>query len=274
MNFSIASSVFVNYSIEDAIRIIADAGYHGVDIWGGRPHVYRRDLNKMRLKNLLSIIQDKGLTVPSFMPAFFRYPHSLSNPNKIIRQDSLEYMRICIENAAILRAQSILIVPGRSLHGQPHNEAWQRLVESTQTVCEYAQPYGITPVIEPVNTWVSDLINTAADADRLIQQAGFDNLGITLDTGHVHLSGESFTEAMAIVGKRIFQIHVNDNDGKSQQNRVLGEGTFDFDTFKKNLKDICYQGFLTNEIGWEYTLAPEKAAKSALSRMQNIFHEK
>jgi protein FrlC len=270
MKFSIASSVFVNYAIEDAVRLIASAGYQGVDIWGGRPHAYRQDLTARRLKSLSALLEDLGLSVPSFMPAFFRYPHSLSNPNPVIRENSLDYMRMCIENAGALNAGSILIVPGRSLNGQSHKEAWHHLVESTRTVCELARPYGLVPTIEPVNRWVSDLVNTAADADRLIQEAGCENLGITLDTGHVHLSPEAFSEAVAIAGERLYQIHVNDNDGTSQQNLVLGEGTFDFANFKKILKDIHFQGFLTNELGWEYTLSPDEAAQAAISQMQTI----
>jgi fructoselysine 3-epimerase len=271
MKFSVASSVFVNYAIEDTVRLIAEAGYQGVDIWGGRPHVYRRDLNPQRLEALSNLVERLGLSVPSFMPAFFRYPHSLSNPNPVIRKDSLDYMRMCIENAAVLKARAILIVPGRSLHGQTHEDAWGRLVESTRTVCEMARPYGLTPVVEPVNRWVSDLVNTAADADRLIQQADCDNLGITLDTGHVHLSEERFPDAVRIAGGRLYQIHVNDNDGQSQQNLVLGEGTFDFDAFKAILSDLDYQGFLTNELGWEYTLDPDQAVKVAMAQMRKIF---
>ena len=37
MKLGIASSVFVNYSIENTIDLVAAAGYDGVDIWGGRP---------------------------------------------------------------------------------------------------------------------------------------------------------------------------------------------------------------------------------------------
>jgi protein FrlC len=271
MKISIASSVYVNYAIEDAAIHISKAGCDGIDIWGGRPHVYRQDLGPKRLNSLRSLLENEGLSVPSFMPAFFRYPHSLSNPNEIIRQDSLEYMYICIDNAVTLGAKSVLIVPGRCLHGQEPEDAWQRLIESVQAVCEYAKPFAIRLSIEPVNYYVSDLVNTASDAVRIIQQVAYEHLGVTLDTGHVHLSDETFTEALAKCEDRLHQIHVNDNDGKKQQNLVLGKGTFDFKAFVATLEKHQYSGFLTSELGWEYTLDPDPAVALAVQRMREIF---
>ena len=81
MRISTATSVLYQYAIQDAIELVARIGFDGVDIWGGRPHVYRQDLSEPELVNLRRLIEDRGLTVVSFMPAFYRYPHSLSNPS-------------------------------------------------------------------------------------------------------------------------------------------------------------------------------------------------
>jgi sugar phosphate isomerase/epimerase len=45
MKLGTATSVLYQYTLQDAIPLIARAGYEGVDIWGGRPHAYRRDLS-------------------------------------------------------------------------------------------------------------------------------------------------------------------------------------------------------------------------------------
>lgn len=271
MKTSIASSVFVNYSIEDTVKIVSSIGFDGLDIWGGRPHIYRNDLDKKRLIKLSKLLNDEGITVPSFMPAFFRYPHSLSNPNPIIRNDSIDYMRECIYNAVQLNAQSVLLVPGRSLNGQSYDDAFSRLVESIFVINECAQSYDIRLAIEPVNHYVSDLVNTSADALKIITKVNSNNLSITLDTGHINLSSESIEDAINRSAELLQQIHINDNDGKTQQNLVLGEGTFNFVMFSNILKSIDYPGFLSLELGWEYTLEPESAAIFALQRMKSVF---
>lgn len=271
MKISTATSVFVNYSISDTVNHVADAGYDGVDIWGGRPHVYRRDLSEEELQDLRALLDDRGLSVPSLMPAFFRYPHSLTNPNDVVREDSLDYMRLCADNAVALGAEVLLIVPGRTLAGQSKDDAWARLADSVNSVCEYAKQYDIKLGIEPVNRYVSDLVNTAADAMRLIEQVECDRLGVVLDTGHVHLSDESADEALDRLGDRLYQVHVNDNDGQRQQNLILGEGTFDFAHFVDLLRDRGYEGSLTAELDWHYTLDPTPAVRRVAQIMHSMF---
>ncbi len=268
MRISTATSVYVNYSIEEAIRHASVAGYDGVDIWGGRPHVYRRDFSPRQLKALRALLDGEGLSVPSFMPAFFRYPHSLTNPNPVVRQDTLDYMRACADNAAALGASLLLIVPGRSLHGQPKDDAWQRLADGVNTICEEAASHPLRLAVEPVNGWVSDLVNTAADALRIVEQVGCERLGVALDTGHIHLSDEPPQVAVELAGDRLFQVHVNDNDGQHQQNLVPGDGSFDFAGFVEALRGAGYAGFITAELGWHYTLDPDPAVRLAAERMR------
>jgi len=261
VNISTTTSVFVNYALEEAIHHTAEAGYDGIDIWGGRPHVYRHDFGAQELCRIRDLIAQAHLTVPSFMPAFFRYPHSLVSPNETVRQDSLQYMYECADNAAALGAQSLLVIPGRSLSNQSPHDAWSRLLDSVAEVCRYTAQYDLMLAVEPANVSVSDLLNTAADAMRLIEAVGDDRLGVALDTGHIHLSSESPAQAVEACGTRLLQVHVNDNDGKSQQNLILGEGSFDFAGFIQLLQAHHYQGYLTTELGWSYTLEPVPAVR-------------
>ena len=118
MNLAVVSSVFSNYQLEHVLPIVARAGYEGIDLWGGRPHVFRSDLGPSRLKALRRQAADLGLEIVSVMPAFYRYPFSLTTSDERIRRDSLDYMKESIDNAVQLGAETVLTVPGRSLHGQ------------------------------------------------------------------------------------------------------------------------------------------------------------
>lgn len=273
MKLSAVSSVFVNYGIEDAISFIIETGCAGIDIWGGRPHVYRNDYPQSKLKQLRQRIEDNKLKVVSFLPAFFRYPHSLSSPNDAVRQDSLEYMRYCLDNAVTLGADILLIVPGRSLYGQSVEDACQRLVDSIDTVCGYAVGHPIQLGIEPANTAVTNLVVTSSDAMDIIHQLNHDNLGVVMDTGHINLTKEPLQEAITRLGKHLLQFHVNDNDGIRQQNSIPGEGTFDFAGFVETLDRNGFSGYLSIELGFEYTTDPLPAVTEAVSRMQQILEK-
>ena len=265
-----ATSVLLNYSITDAVSILAKMGFNGVDIWGGRPHVYRTDYSETELIRLRKMIEQENLVVSSFMPAFYRYPHSLSSPNERVREDSIDYMLRCADNAEILGAKVLLVVPGRSLYGQGVDDAFNRLLDSINQVCIYSEQYELKLGIEPANRLITDLVVTYQDVLTITNKLNHPSLGVVLDTGHLFLNKENLIDVMDNLGQLILQYHVNDNDGEVQQNLIPGDGDFDFQNFLSILNNIGYSGFLSLELGWDYTLDPEPALRKSLERLRGF----
>jgi len=264
-----ATSVLFQYAIKDAVSLVARIGFDGVDIWGGRPHVYRQDLTTEELVHLRHLIADHGLSVVSFMPAFYRYPHSLSNPNPKVRDDSIDYMRQCIDSAALLGAGIVLVVPDHSLHGQTREDALGRFAESVDVIARYAARYELKLGLEVLYYDETDLVNSADDALHIIEQLGYGNLGVVLDTGTLNLSKESPEEILARLDGLLLQVHVNDNDGgREQQNLIPGEGTYDFKSLIRTLREHHYSGFLSAELARGYAHDPEPALRTTLERLR------
>lgn len=270
MKIGIASSVYVNYSLQDAILSLVDMGYDGLDIWGGRPHIYRHDYSLEEIKSIKKLLKENNLTAISFMPAFYRYPHSLTSPNEVIRRDSLEYMRICIDNAAELNAGIVLVIPTRSLHGQDTEDARNHLITSIDILCQYANQYNLKLGLEVVNKYLSDIVNTANGAKRLIEELNHQNIGVVLDTGHMNLGQEDTKEAIRTISDNLLQIHVNDNDGIVQSNLVPGDGNYDFIELIEILHSVNYEGFLSAELGYQFSPDPESAVQLTSQRLHRL----
>jgi protein FrlC len=269
MKLSTATSVLYQYAIQDAVVIAARTGYEGVDIWGGRPHVYRQDLSVEELVDLRRQIEGLGLAVPSFMPAFYRYPHSLSNPNPKVRDDSIAYMRQCIDNAAVLGAGIVLVVPDHSLHGETRRNSLDRIIESIDVLALYASQYDLKLGIEILYYDETDLVNSVDDALGIIDKLGHDNIAVVLDTGTLNLSKESLEDTVGKLGDLLLQVHVNDNQGEhEQQNLIPGEGSYDFPALVQVLKDNHYTGFLSAELTKGYAHDPEPALRITAERLR------
>ena len=273
MKIGIVSGVYLNYPIQEAVRRVAAAGYDSIDVWSGRPHVYRHDFTVPVLRQLCRSIEESGLTVSSFLPAFYRYPYSLSSPNDVVRQDSIQYMKECMDNAVELGSPILLVVPGRTLYGQDREDGWKRLTDSIDAVCQYAFQYDIVLGVEAANRFVTDLVVTAADALRVLDELGHANLGVVLDTGHMNLGSESTREVVDLLGDRLLQFHVDDNDGVQQQNLVPGEGTFDFGEWIAALHQAGFDGALSAELGYHYTLDPDPAVQLTAQRLRQLLRE-
>ena len=174
-----------------------------------------------------------------------------------------------MDNAAILGAEILLIIPGNSLHDQDIEEARSLNMQSIEIICQYSRDYDFQLGLEPANPFVTDLVNTAADAMEIIQKLNRENLGIVLDTGHMNLVNELPQDSIDILGDRLLQIHINDNDGKQQQNLVPGEGIFRFNDFLQSLMESGFEGNISAELGWHYTPSPEQPAKLTAQYLRN-----
>ncbi len=270
MKLSLSSFVFLNYPLDQAILRIADAGYDGVDIWGGRPHAYRTDLTSAQVRELAKRVTDLGLSIPSFIPAQFRYPTSLCSASPKVRDDSVSYIKEGLQTAAELGAPVVSVCPGHSVFGQAREDAAGRLAESLGEICETARSLNLRVALEPADKYETDLVNTCQQAIELIEQVGAPNLGVVLDNGHSHVVGEEAHEAIPALGEKLFHVHVDDNNGLRDQHLIPGEGTFNFTPFLSALRQTSYDGFLTAELSWDYILEPDKAARSARERMKQI----
>lgn len=261
MKLSQSTFVYFNYPLKEAVTRIAEAGYQGVEIWGGRPHAYRDDLAEAELKDIHSLIEEKGIEVSAFIPAQFRYPFSLVNPKEKIRKDSINYVKESFNTAIALGTHRITVCPGHTLYGQSFESAWQLLRESLKMLVEYAQRQDAILLLEPAHRMETDLVITVDDALRIIKEIGSDRLGILLDVGHAFINRESLTDCIKklISSGSIFHIHINDNDGLMDSHLIPGEGKINFIPLLEELKRINYQGFFTVELGFQYITDPDAA---------------
>ena len=271
MKISTVTSVLVNYTLMDAVDVVVKTGFDGVDIWCGRPHLYRHDFSEETISVMGEKIKKSGLKIVSIMPAFYRYPYSLSSSLEAVCRDSIGYMKDCIDNAILIGADNVLVVPMSRLLNQTPSEARRLFVKNLAEVCEYAEQKHIRLDVEVLNPLSCNFIMNTQDAIEILHDLGSDNLGLVLDTGEMNLSGESFDSAFEYAGDKIRNIHINDNDGVNDANLIPGEGSFNFYALGDTLKKYNYNGYLSLELGYHYSSEPVTVLSKAITATRNIF---
>jgi len=270
MRFSQSSFVYFNYPLQEAIRRLHELGYQGVEIWGGRPHAYRHDLDD-ELDEIAALLDRYEMTVPNFIPAQFRYPSILCSLNQVVRRDSVGYIQDAIDNARRLGSPYVSICPGMTLVGEDLDEGWAQFRQSLVELLDYTEGTDLVLLIEPAHAAESTLILTVADGLRMIEEIGSERLGILLDTGHANVNGEDLAEAVASLKDVPFHVHIDDNHGDSDAHMIPGEGSIDFAPFVKALKAVDYPGFVSAELGFQYTQDPDLAAERTYAALSGMF---
>ncbi len=126
------------------------------------------------------------------------------------------------------------------------NDQWKVLVESFDRAAEMAKERGRKLCVEPR---VGEMIANTDSALRLLDHVNSDNLGIVLDTGHLHAQKEILPLSVEKLGKKIYYLHVSDNDGKVNEHLGLGKGNIDWEGVFLALKKHGFNGYVGLDIG-------------------------
>jgi sugar phosphate isomerase/epimerase len=111
------------------------------------------------------------------------------------------------------------------------------LIDSVRTVDAYAMRAGVILVYEVLNRYESHLINTAAQALRLLRDADAQAMRVLLDAYHMNIEERDLPGAIRAAGDTLGLFHVADSNREG-----LGRGHTDFAAIVGALDDVGYAG--------------------------------
>ena len=158
-----------------------------------------------------------------------------------------------------------------TLYGENLDRGWAQLRKSFVELLDYSKGTDVVLLIEPAHRFESTLILTVADGLRMIEEIGSDRLGILLDTGHAAVNGENLPDVVRSLKHVPLHIHIDDNCGDSDAHLVPGAGTIDFVSLAEALREVGYQGAISAELGFQYTLDPDPAVETTYQMLNEIF---
>lgn len=225
--------------MENNIAEIARLGYDGVELAVRDPAL----LDKNALRQLLS---EHKLQVPAIGTgqAYGEEGLSFTHPDFKIREQAITRIKSQIDFAAELDAVVIIgLVRGKADGSAGHSKSYGWLVAALAECAAHAATKQTQLVLEPINRYETDLINTVDAGLKLIDDVKSDSFGLLLDTFHMNIEEPSIEASIRAAGERIFHFHVADS------NRWYpGAGHLDFRRIISVLRETGYAGFVSAEI--------------------------
>jgi sugar phosphate isomerase/epimerase len=223
---------------EANVAKIADWGYDGVELAIRDPALVNAD-------SLEQLISSYDLEVPAIGTgqAWGEEGLSFTSDDPAVRAAAIERIKSHIPLAARLDAVVILgLIRGITPEGQTHEQSMGYLIEALQACSEAALAEDVRYALEPLNRYETDLIHTVQEGLELIEDVGFQNFGLLLDTFHMNIEEPSIGESIRSCGDRIFHFHVADS------NRWYpGAGHLDFASILETLHATGYDGYVSGE---------------------------
>ena len=251
----------LDYFLDSAQRL----GYRSIELWASGPHLHLEDFDYDRLVELDKKIQAHNLKLACFTPEQCVYAISVSHPDKVYRERTVEFFNRHIEAAVQLRCQRMVVSPGLAYLDLDPEDSFNWCVEGIGRICRKAEQEGVTLALEPFTKFTTHICNEASQLVRLIKEVGSPALTGLADTDVIATTGvDTFGTFVHMLGKERLG-HVHFLDGNPGGHLVPGDGVLELDAALQTLKDMDYTGFLGLEVlDRRYVMDPEAAMRRAM----------
>jgi 5-keto-L-gluconate epimerase len=225
--------------LPEAIQYLGGLGYAGVEL-------AIRDPGQVNLDEIAVCTQEAGVAVPAIGTgqAFLEEGLALAASDEAVRAGAVA--RLEAQLVAAHRLSALLIVG--LIHGPippdaDRERALQWLLAGLARVSRRARELGVRIVIEPINRYESNWLNTVGEVMDLIRRLGADNVGVLPDTFHMNIEERDIGEAIEEARPRLWHVHVADSN-----RRAPGAGHLAFGEIIARLRAVGYGEMVSAEI--------------------------
>ncbi|MEO6719668.1 MAG: sugar phosphate isomerase/epimerase [Ferruginibacter sp.] len=233
------TSPFATASIEELFPKIAKMGFDVVEIAVEDPSLIDTEAVIRGLKeyNL------KANVCGAFGPT-----RDLTNESTAIHQECFSYIESCLDICAALDTPFFggpmysAVGKARMINADQRKREWDLAVKNLGIVCEMAANRGLQIALEPLNRFESDLVNTAQDVLRMVDDINHPAAQIMLDGFHMAIEERDVEQAIITAGNKLIHLQVSEN-----YRGTPGTGQTPWDAYYKGLEAINYKGTVTIE---------------------------
>jgi len=204
-------------------------------------------LEKGTVAGIKAMVQELGLETASI-----NGPENFNLIGKREFSELLNRTGKVVEVANQLNSNLLIPVPSPAQKGMREEDAISQTADALEELSDYCGN-NIKLGLEFLGMRECSINNLHA-ATETIKRVGRSNVGLVLDSFHMHISDSRFLEISQLKRDQVFLAHVNDSE-RGEKNKLTdanrlypGEGDIDLTAFTTSLKSIGYDRFLSLEL--------------------------
>lgn len=258
---ALPSAFVVFRGLESSIRKAKDLGYDGVELALKRAE----EIDRHTLEGLLT---ETGLEVSCISTgqvyADLGFSFTDADPE---RRNTLRNIFTDLIDLSVDFGKMVNIGRVRGQIGSvPREQAEQRFIDMARDLGEYAARKGVTLLLEPVNRYEIDFVNSVAEGVELMKKVDMPNIKLMPDVFHMNIEDVTIGGELAGNIGYIGYIHFADS------NRLApGQGHTDFQDILKHLNTVGYKGWVSVEILPKPD--PDTAARQTIEYLRPLIDE-
>ncbi len=246
-----------NYA--DAIRQAGQIGYDAVELHVPSPA-------EVNIREVREACEASGVTVSSIGTglAQVRDGLTLTHRDESVRQRALDRLQEFVRFGAELGSVVIVgLIKGNVRDCVDRSTYERHLTEALDACLLLARESGVTLVLEAMNRYESDILNTIEECVRYIERFDSGHLKLHIDTYHMNIEEDRIGRNIVAAGRHIGHVHIADSNRS-----YPGLGHYNFLETIAALKTVGYSGALAVECLANPT--SERAARGAYEFLHGL----
>ena len=227
--------------LDVSIRKAAMFGYDGVEL-------ALADADDIDIPSMRQLLQEHGMAVSAVSTGrvFAERGVWMTNADPKVRARAVEIIKGLTDVAAAIGASRINVgrVRGLVADDERRETAEARFFEAIRDCAAYAAARDITIVVEPVNRYEINYINSVLpDGIDVVSRLGLPNVKLMPDVFHMNIEDASIAGSLLAAGPLVGYVHLADSNRWAP-----GQGHTDFDAIIEALATIGYDDWAAVEI--------------------------
>ncbi|NLU35627.1 MAG: TIM barrel protein [Clostridiales bacterium] len=275
---AVMSVQYLQYTFDYYLDSMKKCNVRNIDLWGGTPHYCRLDYPTSmaatrKIREMRRKAEDLGMKIVIYTPETLGYPYSISAPSQNLRDRTIDYLEMAMDDALEMGTNLLFINTGCSPRDIPRQEGWERAVESIKILAEKAERRGVTLILEQLQPYESNLLFNISQMEDMLRAINSPALKICIDLVAMEVVGEKLEEYYERFSQDEIQfIHFADGDPSGHY--ILGDGNLPLKKYIKILEENNYAGIVDLEINdsiyWE---DPHTSIKRSVDYLREFLPE-
>jgi len=268
MKIAICNEIFEGWRLESVLKYISELGYEGIEIAPFTITDDVRKVNKKERRQIRELASSNGVEIVGthWLLVTPKGLH-ITHPDETIRRRTIRYLCELVKFTSDIGGRILVFGSPEQrniIEGVSFEKAWSYAVEAFQECSRFAEDYGAILAIEPLARRITNFINTAEEAIRLIRDVSNPNFRLHLDVYSMLDEGKPIEDIIRSGREFLVHMHVNDD------NRLgPGFGNVEFKPIIEALRHIGYKGFLSVEV-FDFSPGSKEIATRSIKTLRSL----
>jgi D-psicose/D-tagatose/L-ribulose 3-epimerase len=266
MKLALCNEAFERSTWVDTVRVIAEAGYDGVEV---SPYTLAESVVGLSAADRATIrkqAEDVGLEVVG-LHWLFVSPKGLhaTTRDAATRQRTTAYLQELVRFCGDLGGRVMVVGSPQQRAVQPdvrYEEAWKWFVDMIRACLDLAAERRVTLCMEAVPASMTNFVNTLAEAVQMVREIDHPWFQTMFDVHNACDETDPLPDLVQRYMPYIKHVHVNEMNGGHP-----GSGNFDFRPILRVLEQAHYDGYVSVE-AFDFSPGGEQIARESIRALR------